>query len=101
VVKVDAKGSVDAVLKGAARTLERDRPFIFCEVLDRRDLATSVATILAGHGYRFFRLGRRGSEPCLEILGGGDRDESHNYLFVHPSRTWDPPKPAQSTFYRR
>jgi hypothetical protein len=86
VVKIDAEGSEDAVIRGATKTLERDRPFLFCEVLDRPGLARAVTDALAGHGYRFFRLGRDGPKPCTDVAGGPDDNESHNYLFAHHSR---------------
>jgi FkbM family methyltransferase len=89
IVKIDAEGSEDAVLRGAARTLVRDRPFVLCEVLDRRDLGLAITQLLAGHDYCFFALGRDGAKRCAEVRGGSDADESHNYLFAHRSRLPD------------
>jgi FkbM family methyltransferase len=86
VVKIDAEGSEDAVLRGAHRTLEDHRPFILAEVLGRPGLAESVTDALADHDYRFFRLGPSGLRPCAEITGGTDDDENHNYLFAHAGR---------------
>ncbi|HVL06203.1 MAG TPA: FkbM family methyltransferase [Acidimicrobiales bacterium] len=86
VVKIDAEGSEDAVLRGARATLAEQRPFVLAEVLGRPGLAGSVTAALAEHDYRFFRLGPRGVTPCDEIAGGTDDDENHNYLFAHASR---------------
>ncbi len=57
VIKVDAEGSEDAVLRGAAGTIGEHRPFIFCEVLNRGGLADAITETLAGHDYAFFSLG--------------------------------------------
>lgn len=86
VVKIDAEGSEDAVLRGASKTLAEHRPFILAEVLGRSGLGKSVAAALATHSYRFFRLGPQGPYPSSEVCGGTDDDENHNYLFVHPRR---------------
>ncbi len=86
VVKIDAEGSEDAVLRGARRTLGQYRPFVLAEVLGRSGLGSSVTAALAEHEYRFFRLGPRGVRRCAEIAGGTDDDENHNYLFAHASR---------------
>jgi hypothetical protein len=86
VVKIDAEGSEDVVLRGGQATLHAHRPFILAEVLGRRGLGASVTAALADHDYRFFRLGPGGARPCAEIAGGTDDDENHNYLFAHASR---------------
>ncbi len=86
VVKIDAEGSEDAVLRGAQATLQEHRPFVLAEVLHRSGLGASITAALAGHDYRYFRLGHRGLHPCAEITGGTDDDENHNYLFAHRSR---------------
>ena len=67
-------------------TLEEHRPFLLVEILRRSGLAESVADAMAGHDYRYFRLGPRGVHPCAAITGGTDDDENHNYLFAHGSR---------------
>ena len=86
VIKIDAEGSEDAVLRGAEQTLREHRPFLLAEVLARSGLGASVTAALAGHDYRFFRLGPEGIRPCAEIAGGTDDDENHNYLFAHAGR---------------
>lgn len=86
VIKIDAEGSEDAVLRGAAATLARDRPFVFCEVLARGGLDSRVADALEDHDYRFFALSPMGARPCQAVHGGIDDDESHNYLFAPRDR---------------
>jgi FkbM family methyltransferase len=86
VLKIDAEGSEDGVLRGARTTLEQHRPFVFCEVLDRRDLGSRVMEALHGLDYRFFALSPSGVRPSATVLGGADDDESHNYLFVPRAR---------------
>ncbi len=86
VLKVDAEGSEDAVLRGAVTTLERYRPFVFCEVLERGDLGRAVMEALHGLDYCFFALSPTGVRPSATVLGGADGDESHNYLFVPRDR---------------
>ena len=86
VVKIDAEGSEDAVLRGARATLEEHRPFVLAEVLGRPGLGASVTAALAEHDYRFFRVGPNGLTSCHEIAGGTDDDENHNYLFAHAGR---------------
>ena len=86
ILKIDAEGSEDAVLRGAAATLDRRRPFVFCEVLDRRDLGPEVVRAVSEHDYRFFGLSPSGVRPVPTVSGAGDADESHNYLFVPRDR---------------
>jgi FkbM family methyltransferase len=86
VIKIDAEGSEDAVLRGARTTLQAHRPFVLAEVLGRSGLGSSVTAALTEHDYRFFRLGPVGIRPCAEIAGGTDDDENHNYLFAHAGR---------------
>ncbi len=86
VVKIDAEGSEDVVLRGGQATIHAHRPFILAEVLGRGELGASVTAALGDHDYRFFRLGAGGVRPCAEIAGGTDDDENHNYLLAHASR---------------
>ncbi len=86
VVKIDAEGSEDAVLRGAGTTLDRHHPFVIAEVLRREGLGEAVAAALDDCGYRPFQIGPRGARPLSGALGGTDDDENHNYLFAHRSR---------------
>ena len=81
-IKIDAEGSEDAVLRGGGRTLDEHRPFVLAEVLARAGLGESVAAALADRDYVVFRLGPGGLSECSDVSGGTDDDENHNYLFV-------------------
>lgn len=86
VLKIDAEGSEEAVLRGGARTIAGDRPFVICEVLTRTDQSKALTSLLGGHGYRFFAIAPDGLDPRAQIQGGIDDDESHNFLCVHRDR---------------
>ncbi|MEK6406925.1 MAG: FkbM family methyltransferase [Acidobacteriota bacterium] len=77
-VKIDTESTEPQVLRGMIETLQRDRPFIVCEVLGRgseRELEEALSSI----GYRYYHLTPRG--PILR-----ERIEGHpewlNYLFT-------------------
>lgn len=83
-IKIDTEATEPAVLKGAQQLLERDKPFIICEVLPGRTEA-ALESLLHPLGYRYFWITDDGIEPRTRILG--DRTEQHlNYLFAHPDR---------------
>jgi FkbM family methyltransferase len=54
-VKIDTETTEDAVFRGMTRTLERDHPVIFCEILQEPS-ARLIEEILRRFGYRFFLL---------------------------------------------
>ncbi len=69
-LKIDVEGAELAVLRGATHTIETQRPWIVVEV--NRGTSRSAAVrpedildLLAGQGYRFFRIDRR--QPLTEI----------------------------------
>ena len=77
-VKIDTESTEPQVLRGMIKTLQRDKPFVFCEVLGRggeRELEEALRPI----GYRYYHLIPSG--PVLR-----DRIEGHpewlNYLFT-------------------
>jgi FkbM family methyltransferase len=82
VLKIDTEGTEPAVLRGCARTLERDRPIIFCEVLEAAATARTLEDLLRPLGYRFSLLTPAGPRPA-------DRIEPHprwlNHVFTPPS----------------
>ncbi len=86
VIKIDAEGSEDAILRGAERTIRVHRPFIFCEVLDRGELAEAITATLTRHDYCFIALGGDRPRRCASVEGGSDADENHNYLVAHRTR---------------
>ena len=66
-VKLDIETGEPEALRGMARTLERDRPAIFCEVLST-DAGAEVQAILAPLGYRFYHLTPQGPLEREQIL---------------------------------
>lgn len=77
-VKIDTESTEPQVLRGMIKTLQRDRPFIVCEVLGRgneRELEDALQPI----GYRYYHLTPDG--PILR-----EQIEGHpqwlNYLFT-------------------
>jgi FkbM family methyltransferase len=77
-VKLDIETGEPDALRGMRRTLERDRPPIFCEVLST-DVGARLRTMLALLGYRFYHLTAEGPLERREILG---HPEWLNYLFT-------------------
>ncbi len=89
-IKIDVEGHELAVLRGATRTISRDRPTLLIEANDRHHpgAVANVRELLTGLGYRGMVLvGRR-----LRTLDSmGDPELLHeqaleNFIFVHESR---------------
>ncbi len=78
-VKIDTEGTEWDVFVGMAHLLARDRPIIFCEVLDKIGQPAQLEEILIPLGYHFFRLEPDGpkSLPHLET-----HPQWWNYLFI-------------------
>lgn len=79
-LKIDAEAAEEKVIRGGLGTIQRDQPFIICEVLENVDHRYLQET-LSGLGYRFFhitpeRLTRHAT------LQGSLNVEQRNYLFV-------------------
>jgi len=78
-VKADTECTEPEALRGMARTLERDRPAIVCEVLSGRGTGAPLERILRPLGYRFYLLTPEGPRRQENI-------ESHpewlNHLFT-------------------
>jgi hypothetical protein len=83
-LKVDAEASDHTVLEGAKRILDRDRPYIVCEVL-YTDTDHLIQDFFEGTDYRYFRIVNEGLKPMTEVLGDSEY-VYRNYLFVHESR---------------
>jgi FkbM family methyltransferase len=76
VVKVDTETTEPDVLKGAAETIERWRPWIFCEVLKGRT-EDALAEIVRPWGYTWYYLDSIDPrDPQTEIFG----DAAHQHL---------------------
>lgn len=78
-LKIDTESTEPQVLRGMSETLRRDRPALFCEVLEGRGSERALEDILAPLGYRYYLLTPVG--PVAK-----DRIEGHpewlNYLFT-------------------
>lgn len=92
-IKIDVEGHELAVLTGARRLLERDRPNLLIEAEDRHrsDAVTTLAAWLGELGYagRFLAGGRL--HPMAELGGDAPGREAAarglvNFIFVHPAR---------------
>jgi FkbM family methyltransferase len=77
-VKIDTESTEPAVLDGMRRTLERDRPWIVCEVLKGRGAEELLEPILKPLGYRFYLLTPDGPLNKAKIEG---HPQWLNYLF--------------------
>jgi hypothetical protein len=94
-IKIDAEGSDDKVLEGAANVLEKHNPFVICEVLyDHTDKL--IQEILDGTGYRYFFIKNDGLVECEEIVGDPEW-KFRNYLFIHEDR-WPKDFPRDSVY---
>ena len=79
VMKIDVEGFEVAVIEGAARVLERDRPALVIEVFARalQTVGTSVPRLelaLAAHDYLFFAIEDDGSLEEIASLVERDGD---------------------------
>lgn len=78
-VKIDTETTEPDVLRGMARTLERDHPAIFCEVLSGHETGGALAEVLGPLGYRYYHLTGDGPVARDEIRG---HEVWRNYLFT-------------------
>lgn len=83
-MKVDTESSEHLVLLGAQQLINRERPFIICEVLYGTK-EEELYEILKGWDYRYFWI--TAQELIEQKRPIGDRSYQHNnYLFVHKER---------------
>ncbi len=81
-IKIDVERHEPAVVRGAKRVLEKNRPSILVEVLTP-ELGSELMEAIAGLGYAAYELHDRAAEggvECAARLGGADR----NYLICQP-----------------
>ncbi|HEY6329956.1 MAG TPA: FkbM family methyltransferase [Blastocatellia bacterium] len=78
-VKIDTESTEPQVLRGMALTLRKDRPAIFCEVLQGRGTEHDLEEILGPLGYRYYLLTDRGPVERERIQGD---PRWLNYLFI-------------------
>jgi FkbM family methyltransferase len=79
-LKIDAEAAEAKVLRGALRTIERDRPFLICEVLENVDHAYVQETMQAQQ-YLFYHITPEGLDRHASLQGSLNV-EQRNYLFV-------------------
>jgi FkbM family methyltransferase len=86
VMKIDVETFEPAVLAGAARTVERNRPFIVIEVLNRggRDHGIEITQAMAPFGYSYYELS---ANPVWNERGAveGDAGSPHNDWLLAPA----------------
>lgn len=85
-LKLDTEGTEHWVLQGATATLDRDRPFVICEVLADSWPQPHLGPIFFGRDYRAVHLRQSGPELCHEVRGD-PTDRDLDFLFV-PSERW-------------
>lgn len=78
-VKIDTESTEPEVLRGMLKTINRDQPIIFCEVLPGRGSEQPLEEIFSALGYRYYLLTPEGPKPRERVQGHG---EWLNYLFT-------------------
>lgn len=82
VIKIDTETTEMQVLKGALKTIERDRPYVMLEILGKEQKQEFTA-FFSSFGYTPFRLGgrrlRRQLVDISDLDGSGDR---RNWIFL-------------------
>ncbi|MEP7272579.1 MAG: FkbM family methyltransferase [Acidobacteriota bacterium] len=78
-LKIDTESTELEVLRGGRAMLGRDRPTIFCEVLEESGCQTALEELLAPLGYAFYLLTPQGAERRERIEG---HPVWFNYLFT-------------------
>lgn len=82
IMKLDTEATEDKVLAGARNVVERDRPFIQCEVLPNR-IERELESFFSAFGYVPFMPEESGLHRLDTILGHAD---AKDYFFVPESR---------------
>lgn len=87
-IKIDTEGSEHAILQGAEKVLQRDRPLLILELVDKTlahqgSSATDVLQFLTERGYEIYRFSERTGLPEPARLGGA---LSPNIVAIHHER---------------
>jgi FkbM family methyltransferase len=89
-IKIDVEGHELSVLRGAARTLDRETPTLLVEANDHHypGAARAVRELMAAHGYdgHFVREGRLVAIDSIAEPDYFARESIENFLFVPRSR---------------
>jgi FkbM family methyltransferase len=94
-IKTDTEGTEDRVLRGGRALLERDRPFIICEVWPNHQVEEALTSVLDQLGYLAYHLTATGLEFKDQILGDPAWLEV-NYLLVPSERRPEMPEDSGS-----
>ena len=78
-VKIDAEAAENKVIRGALRTVERDRPYLICEVLENVD-HSDLEAMMTQCRYAFFHITPDGLTRHAHLQGSLNV-EQRNYLF--------------------
>jgi len=90
VIKIDVEGAEHRVFEGARKTLERDRPLILFELVDRAlqkqsSSTNEILSYLRELGYEIFSWGEFTGLP---VKTNRESFSDGNMVAVHPSRHW-------------
>jgi FkbM family methyltransferase len=91
VIKTDTEGTEDRVLRGGHNLVERDRPFIICEVWPDHQMEEALTALLDQLGYLAYHLTATGLEFRDQIVGDPAWLEV-NYLLVPRERRSEMPE---------
>lgn len=88
-IKIDVEGHEEAVLRGAAATIERSRPTVICEIEERHNSGglARIRALFEGLGYRECALDGGRLRPLADIETDGKRKLGvaggvNNFVFV-------------------
>jgi len=91
VIKIDAEGTEDRVLRGGRTLIEKDRPFIICEVWPDPQIEEALTSLLDQLGYLAYHPTATGLEFRDKIVGDPAGLEP-NYLLVPRDRRSEMPE---------
>jgi FkbM family methyltransferase len=83
-IKIDVEGHELAVLRGAVKTLERDRPSLIVEIVERMNgqAFAEISQLTAGLSYGCYRLAGNALVPTAAIE---DRRGDNDFYFLQPA----------------
>jgi len=83
-IKIDVEGHELAVLRGAVKTLERDRPSLIVEIVERMNgqAFAEISQLAAGLSYGCYRLSGNALVPTAAIE---DRRGDNDFYFLQPT----------------